>query len=84
MKEGWLSPMRVLTVQTKQKLDDVDTSEGDFVMKQLEQKVNNNERNSLILEAYKSVYKERKSTLVFAVNIKHVIDLTEEFKQVNN
>lgn len=82
MREKWLSTMKVLSVQTKQVLDSVSVNEGDFTVKQLEKTVNTSDRNDLIFETWKKEAANRKSTLIFAVNVQHVIDLTDTFKQV--
>jgi ATP-dependent helicase IRC3 len=84
MREKWLSMMKVLTVHTKQILDGVSVSDGDFAVKQLEKTVNTPERNELIYETWKKEAGKRKSTLAFAVNVQHVYDLSETFQRVQN
>jgi ATP-dependent helicase IRC3 len=82
MREKWLSTMKVLTVHTKQVLDSVSVNDGDFTVKQLEKTVNISERNELIFETWTKHTENRKSTLIFAVNVQHVIDLTDTFQRV--
>jgi superfamily II DNA or RNA helicase len=66
-------------ISTKTNLNDVKIIAGEFNQKQLENAVNNNERNRILIESYKKYASDRKSTLVFASGIAHSNDLAQEF-----
>jgi superfamily II DNA or RNA helicase len=49
----------------------VRTQNGDFIVSDLEEIVNNVERNLLVLESYKKYVQDRNSTLIFATGVDH-------------
>lgn len=69
-----------ITVQSKTNISEVKTTKGDFVAGELESVVNNDERNALIIKAYKEYAKDRKLTLVFAAGCDHGKELLKEFE----
>ncbi|KAJ2551727.1 DEAD DEAH box helicase [Coemansia sp. RSA 1878] len=79
IREGWLSRLRVLTVRTKSHLDSVRSYAGDFSTSSLSAAVNVQERNLAVVQAYKSLAADRRSVLVFAVDVAHARDLAELF-----
>ncbi|GAA5990112.1 hypothetical protein JCM11641_007071 [Rhodosporidiobolus odoratus] len=85
MIEGsWLSPIRFTTVHLGNALDlsqiDVSSSSGEFTMTSLANAVDKYEVNKVAVDAWEDKAGDRRSTLVFAVNIAHVVSLTNEFR----
>ncbi|KAF9172998.1 hypothetical protein BGX21_003955 [Mortierella sp. AD011] len=81
IEDKWLCGLRVSTIQTDFDLQDVRTSGGDFVQKDLSAKVNNPARNDIIVRSYMTYCAERKSTVVFAVDIEHLETLAGVFRK---
>ncbi|GAA6042342.1 hypothetical protein JCM8097_003857 [Rhodosporidiobolus ruineniae] len=82
---SWLSPLRFTTVHlspSELDLSSVETSSstGDFNMVSLAKAVDQSAINQIAVDAWEAKAKDRRSTLVFAVNIAHVISLTNEFR----
>ncbi|GAA6008126.1 hypothetical protein JCM10207_007038 [Rhodosporidiobolus poonsookiae] len=85
MIEGaWLSPLRFTTVHLGDELDmarvDVSSS-GDFNIASLAHAVDTAEVNRLAVDAWEAKAGDRRSTLVFAVSVAHVVSLTNEFRE---
>lgn len=83
MKDQYLCPAKFTCV----KLENVSLrglklsgADGDFAVGQLASQVNTVEANNAAVRAWIDRAKDRKSTIVFAVDIQHVIDLTECFR----
>ncbi|KAJ2451927.1 DEAD DEAH box helicase [Coemansia sp. RSA 2336] len=85
IRERWLSPIRVITVRTATRLDAVRSYAGEFSTSSLSRIVNHQERNLAVVQAYRSLAADRKSVLVFAVDVAHAKALTMLFNryQVN-
>ncbi|KAI8368335.1 P-loop containing nucleoside triphosphate hydrolase protein [Choanephora cucurbitarum] len=81
IEQGFLSSMRVTTVKTDIDLDQVRYTKVDFVEKELAPVINTDTRNEIIVSSWKKYAHEqdRKSTLVFALNIEHTIELCNKF-----
>lgn len=69
--------------KTEEDLNSVAVQDGDFALTQLAKTINTPRRNQLIVEKWKQFAKGRHSTLVFAVNVQHIFDLQNAFKQEN-
>lgn len=84
IKEGWLCPVKVTSVQTRVDIDNVSIKQGDFETRQLSNAVNTPNRNRLIVDTWKEYHDKYGlgSTLVFAVDIAHVHDLGACFRKV--
>ncbi|KAF2212959.1 hypothetical protein CERZMDRAFT_40108 [Cercospora zeae-maydis SCOH1-5] len=81
IEDQWLSNLLFTTVQSKVKLDNVKTqSHGDFQTGSLSKAVNNEVTNSITVRAWMTKAKDRKSTLVFCVDLAHVAALTATFR----
>ncbi len=80
VRKGWLSSIHALKVNTPTKIDDVHSSAGDFVLSELEEKVNSPERNALVVKTYKDIAHSGQA-LVFAVDVLHTETLAHEFQQ---
>ncbi|GAA5895717.1 hypothetical protein JCM5296_007401 [Sporobolomyces johnsonii] len=86
MIEGkWLSPVQFTTVQLGEALNladvDVSTKTGDFVAASLAEAVDKREVNELAVKAWIEQASDRRSTLVFAVNISHIYALESAFRE---
>ncbi|KAF9184875.1 hypothetical protein BGZ50_003412 [Haplosporangium sp. Z 11] len=81
IEDKWLCGLRVSTIQTDFNLQDVKTQGGDFVQKELSLKCNTPLRNDIVVRSYMTYCKERKSTVVFAVDIAHLEELTNVFRR---
>lgn len=81
IQQGYLSRMRVTTVNTQVDLDAVRKTRTDFVQKELSYAINTLTRNDVIVSSWNKYAHEqgRKSTLVFAVDIAHTIELCNAF-----
>ncbi|KAJ1735696.1 DEAD DEAH box helicase [Coemansia biformis] len=80
IREEWLAKLRVTTVRTSCSLDGVRTQAGDFSVSQLSSKVNSEERNKAVVVAHATLAKDRRSTVVFAVDIAHAEALRDTFE----
>jgi len=76
---GYLSNIEAYSVETQEDISSVKTIQGDFSDGELSKIVNTPRRNRLIVESYEHLAKDSKA-LVFAVDVKHTIDLTEMFQ----
>jgi ATP-dependent helicase IRC3 len=80
--ENWLTNVLFTTVQSKADISRVKkTSGGDFHVGGLSKAVNTPESNEITVRAWLSRAAERKSTLIFCVDLAHVSDLTATFRR---
>ena len=80
--EKWLSDVIFTTVQSKADVSGVKRGPaGDFQVGDLSRAVNTPETNEITVSAWMSRAAERKSTLVFCVDLAHVADLTAAFRR---
>lgn len=80
--EKWLTDVIFTTVKSKANLSKVKSGrDGDFQIGQLSKAVNNNETNEITVKAWLAEAGERKSTLVFCVDLGHVASLTSMFRK---
>ncbi|ODV88754.1 hypothetical protein CANCADRAFT_16551, partial [Tortispora caseinolytica NRRL Y-17796] len=87
VKEGWLAQLRILTVQLKRaaQLAELRTigKNGDYNLQDLSAVVNTDSQVAAAVRIWlKYGAGTRKSTLVFCVDINHVIHMTEEFRKM--
>ncbi|EDQ91570.1 uncharacterized protein MONBRDRAFT_36233 [Monosiga brevicollis MX1] len=81
LDEGFLAPVRGMKVDVDLKLDQVRIRKGEYDPAELSRLVNTNAQNELVVEQWRRYCQnERRSTLVFGVDIRHVLDLQEQFK----
>lgn len=78
IKEGFLAPIHAKRIKTTTDISHVGKTAGDFNLGELGEAVNVDERNEMIVKAYKD-HVPGKQALVFAVNIEHAIALTQTF-----
>ena len=80
--EKWLSDVIFTTVQSKADVSRVKRGPaGDFQVGDLSRAVNTLETNEITVSAWISRAADRKSTLVFCVDLAHVADLTAAFRR---
>ena len=69
-------------MEAKLDLQKIDvTRSGDFNIADLSQAMDQPETNQLIVRTYLHLARQRRSTLVFCVDLKHVDSLTQTFRQ---
>lgn len=82
IEENWLSDVVFTTVAMKADLTKVGTgANGDFQTSALSKAVNTNQTNDLVVKTWLAKAKGRKSTLIFCVDLSHVSNLTNKFRQ---
>jgi ATP-dependent helicase IRC3 len=82
IEEKWLSDVIFTTVQTKADLTQVRAgANGDFQTSALSSAINTNETNEIVVKAWLAKARERKSTLVFCIDLNHVSSLTAKFRE---
>jgi ATP-dependent helicase IRC3 len=81
--EKWLSDVKFTTVQTDIDLRSVRNNKfGDFQIGQLSRAVNTTQANEVTVKAWLDrAQSDRKSTLIFCVDLEHVRDMTNTFRQ---
>ncbi|SCZ91483.1 BZ3500_MvSof-1268-A1-R1_Chr1-2g01439 [Microbotryum saponariae] len=84
--KGWLCDIRFTTVRLGSALDlnSIGTSKtsGDFIMASLARAVDQAPINRICVESWKEKAEQtRRSTLVFAVDVNHVVSLTNAFRE---
>lgn len=82
IEENWLSDVVFTTVEMKADLRKVSSAaNGDFQTAALSRAINTDPTNDLVVKSWLAKAKERKSTLVFCVDLSHVMNLTAKFRQ---
>ncbi|OOF89894.1 hypothetical protein ASPCADRAFT_135615 [Aspergillus carbonarius ITEM 5010] len=81
--EKWLSNAIFTTVRSEANLSRVRKDKfGDFALGSLSEAVNTNKTNDITVRAWLANAQDRKSTLVFCVDIEHTRQLTEAFREL--
>lgn len=80
-KQKYLTPVISYRVGSQTDLSQVRTTAGDFNLKDLSLAVNNKERNTLIVDIYKTRFPDKRA-IVFATDLNHVHELTHEFNSI--
>lgn len=79
--EKWLSDVIFTTVESKADISKVKRGAGgDFQTGELSRAVNRQEINEITVRSWLAKARNRKSTLVFCVDLSHVTDLTNTFR----
>lgn len=82
MKEKWLCDATFTTVESQADLSGVRNSKhGDFNTRELSIAVNTNKTNDVIIRTWFNLASDRKSTLVFGVDVDHVQCITTMFRE---
>ena len=80
--ENWLADVIFTTVEMQADLSKVGSSAGgDFQTGALSKVINTDQTNDIVIKAWLLRAKERKSTLIFCVDLSHVSNLTAKFRQ---
>lgn len=80
--EKWLCDVKFTTVKSGANLSRVKTNkDGDFAISQLSTAVNNDEINDITVKSWLTEAEDRKSTLIFCVDLNHVGSLTDMFRK---
>ncbi|KAH7017534.1 P-loop containing nucleoside triphosphate hydrolase protein [Ilyonectria destructans] len=80
--EKWLSDVIFTTVESTANLKQVKSNNfGDFQPGELSKIVNTDEINDITVRSWMAKAQGRKSTLVFCVDVAHVIELTQTFRK---
>jgi len=80
IKEGYLSRIIGYRVKTNTDISEVETSHGDYTLSQLENKIDNLERNTLVVKSYLE-FAANKKAVVFASGVNHAKHLATSFAQ---
>lgn len=80
IREGYLSDIKGLSVETTTDISSVKTRVGDFAVDELAVAVDTPERNKIVVDTYKD-YGENRRGVVFAVKVDHAVHLAEEFRK---
>ena len=82
IEDRWLSEVLFTTVKSKADISRVKTNAlGDFQVGSLSEAINTSETNEITVRAWLARAKDRKSTLVFCVDLAHVVDLASTFRK---
>ncbi|GAA6058390.1 hypothetical protein JCM3770_002467 [Rhodotorula araucariae] len=85
IKGRWLSQLEFTTVHLGAALDmatiDISSATGEFNTASLARAVDKREVNELAVDAWFENAADRRSTLVFAINIPHVVSITNTFRE---
>ena len=80
--EKWLADVLFTTVKSEANISRVKTGpNGDFQVGSLSKAVNTKNSNEITFKAWSTRASKRKSTLIFCVDIEHVVDLTATFRK---
>ncbi|KAI2469949.1 P-loop containing nucleoside triphosphate hydrolase protein [Annulohypoxylon bovei var. microspora] len=80
--DKWLSDVVFTTVESKADVSKVSSaSNGDFQTRELSRVVNTRQVNEVTVRSWLAKASERKSTLVFCVDLAHIDGLTETFRR---
>ncbi|KAG8361732.1 hypothetical protein FVEN_g1296 [Fusarium venenatum] len=78
----WLSDVIFTTVESKVNLSEVSKGAfGDYLPGELSKAVNTSETNDITVRSWMAKAQGRNSTLVFCVDVAHVVELTDRFRQ---
>lgn len=82
ISDKWLSDVIFTTVESTANLSKVKSSAfGDFQTGELSKVVNTDQVNEVAVRSWMAKATDRKSTLVFCVDLAHVFDLTNKFRE---
>ncbi|KAI1007460.1 putative ATP-dependent helicase [Podosphaera aphanis] len=82
IEEKWLSDVMFTTVESQADITNVKSgSNGDYQTRELSEAVNTEQTNDITVRSWMEKCGERKSTLVFCVDLDHVFDLTNTFRR---
>lgn len=80
IQDGWLSPLVGFRVKTNTDISKVEITNGDYSQGQLEDAIDNPERNAHIVASYNNLAPSKKA-IVFASGVRHAEHLSLSFRQ---
>ena len=81
INDGHLVEPRAILVQSNTNIDNVHTVAGELNLGELEDTINNEDRNNLIVDSYLKYGNNRKHCLIFATGIDHAEAIVETFNK---
>lgn len=82
IEENWLSNVIFTTVEIKADLTKLSSgANGDFQTAALSKAINTSDTNELVVKTWSTKAEDRKSTLIFCVDLSHVTNLTTKFRE---
>ncbi|KAF2771833.1 P-loop containing nucleoside triphosphate hydrolase protein [Teratosphaeria nubilosa] len=81
IKDDWLADMTFTTVKSGVDLSKVKAARGDYQTGSLSRAVNNDETNNIVVGSWMAKATNRRSTLVFCVDVAHVAELAKTFRR---
>jgi superfamily II DNA or RNA helicase len=82
IQDGWLAPLVGYRVKTSTDISEVEIQNGEYSQSQLEEKIDNPERNAHVVAAYRNLAMAKKA-LVFASGVRHAENLALSFRQAS-
>ena len=82
IQDGWLAPLVGYRVKTSTDISEVEIQNGEYSQSQLEEKIDNPERNAYVVSAYRNLAMDKKA-LVFASGVRHAENLAISFRQAS-
>jgi len=82
IQEGWLSPLVGYRVKTSTDISEVEIQNGEYSQSQLEEKIDNPERNAHVVAAYRNLAMDKKA-LIYASGVRHAENLALSFRQAS-
>lgn len=80
IQEKWLCPLSGYRIKTDTDISGVATNEGDYIASQLEDVIDNPQRNATIVAAYHTLVPETKA-IVFCAGVKHAQNVAISFRE---
>jgi ATP-dependent helicase IRC3 len=80
IEQGYLSSLVGYRIKTNTDISGVGTNDGDYIISQLEDAIDNPERNNAIVTSYHHLTPDSKA-IVFAAGIKHAKNLAVSFRE---
>ena len=78
--DGYLCPLVGYRIQTNTDISGVASNDGDYVQSQLEEAIDNSQRNATIVAAYNDLVPNAKA-IVFAAGVRHAENLALSFRK---
>jgi ATP-dependent helicase IRC3 len=80
IQEGYLSPLVGYRIKTDTDISGVQTNDGDYILSQLEDAIDNPSRNATIVAGYNDLVPNTKA-IVFAAGVQHANNLALSFRK---
>jgi len=80
IQDGYLCPLVGYRIQTNTDISGVQTNDGDYILSQLEDAIDNPSRNATVVSAYNDLVPNAKA-IVFAAGVQHANNLALSFRK---